>query len=156
LSWRECAFSPNLEAFVPGPPTLFLERHRFFLRWLCRSRETSRQSDVRFTIVRVFWQVWQQHRPFSLLLFVAHSANSLRCSKSSGIETSPDALPASSAPLPLTQTRHAENFSLDHLVGAQQERLRYYQSERLGGLEIDDESRTSSAAPPVCPLAWCP
>ncbi len=25
---------------------------------ICRSRETSRQSDVRFTIVRIFWQVW--------------------------------------------------------------------------------------------------
>src|SRR6266849_6505133 len=60
LSWRECALWPNHKAFVPGPPfgrSLFLERHRFSLPWLCRSRERSRQSDVRLTI----WQVWQQH-----------------------------------------------------------------------------------------------
>ena len=41
--------------------------------------------------------------------------------------------------LSLTQTGHAPPCSLDHLVGAQQKRLGDFQTERLGGGQIDDE-----------------
>src|SRR5260370_28558639 len=41
----------------------------------------------------------------------------------------------------LCQQRKSESF--DHLVGARQQGGRYRQSERLGGLHIDDELETS-------------
>src|SRR5260370_16881912 len=66
---------------------------------------------------------------------LALNSGSLRCSKSSGIESSPDDLRTFGHRRPPIPTW--SELSLDHLVAALLEKKRHVEAKRLGGLELN-------------------